>query len=88
MTWLAQAEPKVIADWAGAGVAGLVVVALLFGWLWAKPAVDHLLTDLDVSRKELSELNKFVREVVVPALSENNELLERVTDQLTRRRAS
>jgi hypothetical protein len=64
-----------------------VVVAALFGWIWFKPAVDRLQTDLDACRRELADLNRFVRETTVPAITESNETLRRVAEILPRRRA-
>lgn len=60
------------------GVLGLVIVALLLGWLWAKPAVDRLLQDRDLQRadKEKAEaqrdaLLKVYEDKIMPALVES-----------------
>lgn len=46
------------------GVLGMVVVALIAGWLWAKPAVDRLLADKDRLITERSqEIEALTREV-------------------------
>lgn len=54
MTWLglvAQSEPSGggIEDLIRYGVLGTVIVALLTGWLWTKPAVEQLKRDKDAA---------------------------------------
>lgn len=48
LAWLAQqstgSEPV---EWLQYGALGLVIVALLLGWLWPKPAVDRMLREID-----------------------------------------
>lgn len=39
--------PDAIAPWANFGVLGLVLVAIFFGWIWARPAVDALRSGKD-----------------------------------------
>lgn len=66
--WLvfwAQAPPPPsgvdsIATWVQFGVLGAVVVAILRGWLWAKPAVDRLLRDLDWLREQREKTDEVV----------------------------
>jgi hypothetical protein len=66
-------DVDVVAQWLQYGASGAVVVALLLGWLWAKPAVDRLLKDKDrlleertdqmhVLIGEVRELRREVRE--------------------------
>lgn len=42
-------------EWIQFGALGLVVLALLTGWLWAKPAVDRILEENRVLREQLHE---------------------------------
>lgn len=69
------------------GILGLIIVAGLAGWIWFKPAVDNLLSRLDRLEKKLDEREDFIRTVVIPAVSESNELLKEVATILARRRA-
>lgn len=39
--------PQEIAPYLNYGVLGLFVVAVLMGWVWAKPAVDRLIAERD-----------------------------------------
>jgi len=41
-----------VTTWVNFGVLGLVVLSLLTGWLWAKPAVDRLQAEKDRAVKE------------------------------------
>lgn len=64
------------------GALGLVVLAMLTGWLWAKPAVDQILAKLTRAEAKLDANDAFTRDVVLPALSDSNEMLRRVTEFL------
>jgi hypothetical protein len=65
------------------GVLGLVVVAFLSGWIWAKPAVDAMRKDLEETKAELRVLQTFNRDVVVPAIVKSNEAIN-ATNELIR----
>lgn len=52
------------------GVLGLVIVALLLGWLWAKPAVERIITDKEKAEQARDDLMKVQEEKVLPALLE------------------
>lgn len=39
--------PQEIAPYLNYGVLGLVVLAIFFGWIWAKPSVDRLIAERD-----------------------------------------
>jgi hypothetical protein len=39
--------PSEIAPYLNYGVLGLVVLSLIMGWVWAKPAVEHILSERD-----------------------------------------
>lgn len=69
------------------GVLGLVIVAALAGWIWFKPAVDNLLDRLERLEKKLDDREDFIRNILMPAVSESNELLKEVAAILARRRA-
>lgn len=68
------------------GVLGLVIVASLAGWIWFRPAVDNLLSRLDRLEKKLDEREDFIRNVMVPAVHESNDLLKEVAAFLAKRR--
>lgn len=53
------------------GALGLVVVALLVGWLWARPAVQQLIKDKERAEDQRDELLKQYEEKVLPVVSEN-----------------
>lgn len=75
MWWLAQQPAPSpgtdLSDWLQFGVLGLVLVGILTGWLWAKPAVERLLAENDRLRHQveqndetiIAELHELRREV-------------------------
>lgn len=77
----AENAPELI-SWVQYGVLGLVVVAFIGGWIWARPAVDRLVKELDEVKLQLSEQNRWVRDIIVPAITESNDLLREVNQQL------
>ena len=79
-------EPDPI-SFAQFGVLGLIIVAAFAGWIWFKPAVDNLLNRLERLEKKLDDREDFIRTVVMPAVSESNDLLKEVATLLARRRA-
>lgn len=80
-------DPQTFFSWVQFGVLGMVIAAALFGWIWFKPAVDNLLSRLDRLEKKLDDREDFIRTVVMPAVSESNDLLKEVAAILARRRA-
>lgn len=75
-------EPGVL-SFAQFGVLGLIVVALLAGWLWPKPGVDRLQRDLDRSLEQGERDAAFLRDVAMPAITQNLDL-QRDVQQLLR----
>lgn len=73
--WFAQTAPPSGTDpiltFAQYGVIGLVLVALLLGWLWAKPAVQQLIKDKERAEAQRDELLKQYEEKVLPVVTEN-----------------
>lgn len=59
-------------DFVQYGVLGLVIVSLLLGWLWAKPAVDQLRKDYERVLQQRDDLFRVMEDKVVPALFESN----------------
>jgi hypothetical protein len=55
-------------DFTTYGISGAVIAALMFGWLWPKPAVSRLLEDLASERARGDSLSALIRDDVVPAL--------------------
>jgi hypothetical protein len=53
------------------GLPGLVIAALIMGWLWAKPAVDNIKQRAERAEAQRDELVKIYEDKVVPALTEN-----------------
>lgn len=39
-------------QWINFGVTGVVIIALVFGWLWAKPSVDQIKESNKVEREQ------------------------------------
>lgn len=52
------------------GVLGLVLLAILFGWLWARPAVEQLLEDKKRAEEQRDEAVSIAQERIVPLLTE------------------
>lgn len=71
------------------GITPIVLIAMsTAGIVWFKPAVDRLLKDLDEVTKKLEERDAILRDIVVPAVTESNQLLREVAIQLARRRTA
>jgi hypothetical protein len=71
------------------GITPIVLIMMsTAGIVWFKPAVDRLLQDLDAVTKKLDERDALLRDIIVPAVTESNQLLREVAIQLARRRAS
>lgn len=56
------------------GVLGLVIAALLLGWLWAKPAVDRILIDKEKAEGQRDALLQVYEEKIMPALVESTQV--------------
>lgn len=71
------------------GVTPVVLILMsTLGIVWFKPSVDRLLKDLDAVTKKLEERDAILRDIVVPAVTESNQLLKEVAIQLARRRTA
>lgn len=71
--WPAQAAPppgEPIAALIQYGVLGLVLVALLGGWLWTRPSVQQLIKDKERAEAQRDELLRQHEERIVPVLAE------------------
>lgn len=73
------------------GVLGVVVALFLFGFIYARPAVDDLRKELAATKVERNELmaevrrlNEVSREVIVPAVTQATEMLREITRQQLR----
>ena len=65
------------------GLLGLVLLMLLTGWLWAKPAVDDMKKQHELERKLWEErLLPSLRDLA-EALRENNAVLKTNTNELS-----
>lgn len=81
-------------DFVQYGVLGLIIIALISGWLWAKPAVERVLTDKERAEQQRDDLLQVYEEKVMPALMESTTaiaalrpVMEDVVDVLERVRA-
>ena len=71
------------------GVTPIVLIGMsTAGIVWFKPSVDQLLHDLDAVTKKLDERDALLRDIIVPAVTESNQLLKEVAIQLARRRSA
>jgi hypothetical protein len=68
--------PQEIAPYLNYGVLGLVVIGLVMGWLWAKPAVDRLIAERDrvIEEKKRAEEQRdaalaIAQDKIVPLLT-------------------
>lgn len=59
-------------DVLGGSVLGIVLLLLLLGWLWAKPAVDNLKERAEKAEAQRDALIDTYQGVVIPALTEAN----------------
>lgn len=63
-------------DFVQYGVLGLIIVALLLGWLWAKPSVDQLRADKERAEAQRDALMETMQEKVLPALAKSSQVNE------------
>lgn len=73
-----QADP--IIQFAQYGILGLILLAILTGYLWPKPPVDRLQKDYDRLQAQYDELVATYQREIIPTLS-------RAADALARRTA-
>lgn len=52
------------------GVLGLVMLALLTGFLWPKPSVDRVLKDKEIAEAQRDAMLQVYEQRVIPLLSE------------------
>lgn len=57
--WLAQGQSPPAAELIQYGALGVVLIGLLLGWLWPRPAVDRLLQDKD---RVIAERDRMIAE--------------------------
>lgn len=76
LTDLAQASGGTPLDFVQYGVLGLIIVALLLGWLWAKPSVDQLRADKERAEAQRDALMLTMQEKVLPALAQSSQVNE------------
>lgn len=75
----AQVQNEPIFQLVQFGVLGIVVLAFVFGFIWAKPAVQRLEQDLDRALADLRKLEEINREVIIPAVTRSSEIIERLS---------
>jgi hypothetical protein len=76
---LAQVADEPIFQLVQFGVLGIVVLAFVFGFIWARPAVQRLEKDLDRALADLRTLETLNRDVIIPALTRSSETIERLS---------
>lgn len=76
---LAQVQDEPIFQLVQFGVLGIVVLGFVFGFIWAKPAVQRLEKDLDKALADLRKLEEINREVIIPAIIRSSEIIERIS---------
>jgi hypothetical protein len=73
-----SSAPDNVIEFVNFGVLGLVVVALIVGWIWPKPSVDRLLKDKDRllghQAKQIEALGQQMRELNESVQSLRNEV--------------
>lgn len=57
------------------GVLGVVIVAILLGYLWPKPSVERLIEDKQKAEEQRDAANKVLTEQVMPALVEATNIM-------------
>lgn len=74
-------------------VLGIVVILMILGYLWAKPAVDALTKEnerlakvVDRKDEELSSLRRSIEDNVIPSIEKNAHVAERVVSMLDENR--
>ena len=75
---LAAGTPDPILQFVQYGIAGLVILAFLTGWIWPRPPVERLQRDYDRLRAQYDELVSTYQREIIPTLS-------RAADALTRK---
>ena len=89
MIWAAETSNEITKLDLSYGVTPVILIAMsTAGLVWFRPAVDRLLKDLDAVNKKLEERDAILRDIVVPAVTESNQLLREVAIQLARRRSA
>jgi hypothetical protein len=68
--------------WVQFGVTGMVIGALLTGWLWAKPAVDRLIKDKEHAEAQRDRLLTVYEERIMPTMGEAVGTLKEVAPAL------
>lgn len=94
-TLLAQAGgggPDLISNLVGVlseTILGVVVILMILGYLWAKPAVDAIRDDnvrlnkvVERKDEELASLRKSIEENVIPSIEKNAHVADRVVGLL------
>ena len=72
----AQADSGSPLEFVQYGVLGLVIVALLLGWLWAKPGVDELRTRAERAEAQRDALMDTMQKEVLPVLAQTSQVNE------------
>jgi hypothetical protein len=97
MTFAAGTDIFDPTNWINFGVTGVVIVALIFGWLWPRPGVDQLKEQITAERTEKEkaqvqrdEAYQVAQEKILPLLNEfvqtTQVLMPLLQDLVARRR--
>lgn len=71
-----------IPDFLQFGALGAIIIALLFGWLWARPAVQQILADKQRAEEQRDEMIRQWETRVLPLLSEFASAAEKQADAI------
>jgi hypothetical protein len=62
------------------GVLGLVIVALLLGYLWTKPAVERLILDKERAEAQRDALVEAWQTQILPVLQKSTDTMSAMTE--------
>lgn len=80
---LADSGSSLPLDFVQYGVLGLVILALLAGWLWTKPAVDQLRADMQRITAQRDALIEVYEKQVIPVLTDVQREFVPTTSRMT-----
>lgn len=82
---IAETTVDPILQFAQYGIAGLVIIGLLIGWIWPRPSVERLLTDNEQLRVQRDDLVAYHQTQTIPTLIRANEVMARFAAEQKKR---
>ena len=83
--WTLAAAPETPFDYLQLGVVGIVLVAMVTGWIWARPAVEQLIADLARERRLREEESQRWEKHIMPLLQQFDDKVEMLMNELSER---